>query len=160
MNSIMQSIKPKYCELIAAGRKTYEVRKTKPNIPTPFKAYIYETKDKKYMNLAICVPDKNINFIHAPGKVIAEYICDEIIEWTEDMKPPVPLSKLCLTYSQIRHYGGDKPLYLWHITNLKIYDEPKELSAFKGHKRMWYGSIYLPLTRPPQSWLYCEEVAL
>ena len=38
--SIMQSIKPQYCELIAAGRKTYEVRKTKPKIETPFKVYI------------------------------------------------------------------------------------------------------------------------
>lgn len=45
--SVMMSIKPKYCELIAAVKKTIEVRKTKPKLKTPFKCYIYCTKDKK-----------------------------------------------------------------------------------------------------------------
>lgn len=44
MKSILQSIKPKYCELIAAGKKTIEVRKTRPKLETPFKVYIYCTK--------------------------------------------------------------------------------------------------------------------
>ena len=42
--AVLISIQPKWCELIASGRKTIEVRKTKPNIPTPFKCYIYQTK--------------------------------------------------------------------------------------------------------------------
>ena len=42
--SVLFSIKPKYCELIASGKKTIEVRKTKPKLDTPFKCYIYETK--------------------------------------------------------------------------------------------------------------------
>ena len=78
MNSIMQSIKPFHCGNIAVGKKTYEVRKTRPKLKPPFKVYIYETKDKNFMNLAICVPDKNTNFIHAPGKVIGEYIYGSI----------------------------------------------------------------------------------
>lgn len=44
MKSVMLSIKPKYCELIASGRKTIEVRKTKPKVETPFKCYIYQSK--------------------------------------------------------------------------------------------------------------------
>lgn len=173
--SILQSIKPQYCELIASGIKEYELRKTKPNIPTPFKVHIYETKDKKFINMAVYEPNNNIKFEHAPGKVIAKYICDEMVEWTEDMRPPVPLSELGLSYRQIREYGGDKPLYLWHISHLKIYDKPKELSRFYkpcGIQncigcRFWFddgenfGCKTKPmrqLIRPPQSWCYVEEV--
>lgn len=43
MKSIMLSIQPKYCELIASGKKTIEVRKTAPKLETPFKCYIYCT---------------------------------------------------------------------------------------------------------------------
>lgn len=181
MKSILQSIKPLHCENIAIGIKEYELRKTKPNISTPFKVHIYETKDKKFINMAVYEPNNNIKFERAPGKVIAEYICDEMIEWTEDMRPPVPLSKICLSYSQIRKYGGNKTLYLWHISDLVIYDKPKELSEF--HKPCkcldeYEGEVYCDclncedagdsdcgiiacdkkLTRPPQSWCYVEEV--
>ena len=185
--SILQSIHPIHCENIIIGIKGYELRKTKPNIPTPFKVYIYETKDKKYMNMAIYEPKKDIKFEHALGKVIAEYICDEIIEWAEDMCPPVPLSTICLSYRQIRKYGGNKTLYLWHISDLKIYDKPKELSEFTILCKEYdkdnpdceccdYQSATCdcdtppqfdckcnglkPLTRPPQSWCYVEEACI
>ena len=46
MKSVLISIKPKWCELIASGKKTIEVRKTRPKCDTPFKCYIYCTKDK------------------------------------------------------------------------------------------------------------------
>lgn len=87
--AVMISINPEWCELIATGKKTIEVRKTKPNIPTPFKVYIYCTKDKHLvllknqyglklcyaMNLstAIAVGGTKVN-----GKVIGEYVCDYI----------------------------------------------------------------------------------
>ena len=35
MKSVLISIQPKWCELIANGGKTIEVRKTKPKIDTP-----------------------------------------------------------------------------------------------------------------------------
>lgn len=41
---ILQPIKPQYCELIASGKKTIEVRKTRPKCELPVKVYIYETK--------------------------------------------------------------------------------------------------------------------
>lgn len=44
MKSVLISIKPKWCELIARGKKTVEVRKTRPKLETPFKCYIYQTK--------------------------------------------------------------------------------------------------------------------
>lgn len=41
---ILISIKPNYCELIENGKKTLELRKSKPKINTPFKGYIYRTR--------------------------------------------------------------------------------------------------------------------
>lgn len=44
--SVLISINPKWCELIASGKKTVEVRKTRPKLETPFKCYIYCTNTK------------------------------------------------------------------------------------------------------------------
>ena len=44
--AVMLSIRPKWCEKIASGEKTIEVRKTKPKLETPFKCYIYCTLPK------------------------------------------------------------------------------------------------------------------
>lgn len=60
---ILISIKPNYCELIENGKKTLELRKSKPKINTPFKGYIYRTKDKR-------------NNSNKNGKVIGEFVCD------------------------------------------------------------------------------------
>lgn len=43
MKSVLISIQPRWCELIASGKKTIEIRKTKPKLETPFKVYIYCT---------------------------------------------------------------------------------------------------------------------
>lgn len=45
MKSVLISIRPKWVEKIASGKKTIEVRKSAPK-EVPFKAYIYCTKDK------------------------------------------------------------------------------------------------------------------
>ena len=44
--AVLMSIKPNFCELIASGKKTIEVRKTRPKLQPPFKCYIYETSQK------------------------------------------------------------------------------------------------------------------
>ena len=56
MKSILLSIKPKYVELIASGKKTIEVRKTAPK-EVPFKAYIYETKKEHLQVKAVFISD-------------------------------------------------------------------------------------------------------
>lgn len=45
-DAVLLSIYPKYCELILNGSKTVEIRKNKPNLPTPFKCYVYCTRAK------------------------------------------------------------------------------------------------------------------
>ena len=48
MKSVLISIRSQWCEKIASGKKTIEVRKSAPK-EVPFKAYIYCTKDKTYL---------------------------------------------------------------------------------------------------------------
>ncbi len=213
MKSILQSIKPQYCELIASGKKTIEVRKTRPKCELPVKGYIYCTKAKKlFWHNGLChslddlyrMPSGEIkygysgelmccnepytadNFLN--GKVIGEYVCDDIVELEYDELEECymfkdcyggyildeVLSNSCLSYDEICKYGKGKPLYAWHISDLKIYDKPKELSEFYKECTdkveickhcKWMDESpnkgcdgLKPLTRPPQSWCYVEEV--
>lgn len=58
------------------------------------------------------------------------------------------LKEMCLSAQEIFDYIGiGKYLYTWHISNLVIYDKPKELSEFKNTKGE-------PITRAFQSWGY------
>lgn len=202
MKSVMLSIKPKYCELIAAGKKTIEVRKTRPKIETPFKCYIYCTKEK-YNGRFLHTSDKNgcllfwlnendCTIFRYPentsytayvcnGKVIGEFVCDEIYQYTTcDAKDGVDISDgemtrmSCLTKGEIKNYElspGLFGVFGWHISDLVIYDEPKELNEFKKYNReWWYADLGLAkrdcpecqneecfLTHPPQSWCYVED---
>lgn len=175
--TILASIHPIHCEKIfhivnyapsgePIGEKRFEVRKTRPRIEPPFKVYVYETKAKGFKNIGVHWENSQI-FEHHIGKVIGEFICDSILEWHEDAKPPVLLIKTCLSYSQIRRYWGDKEkIFLWHISSLVIYDKPKELSEFRkpidchrGTQRdNCVGCWDCEITRPPQSWCYVQEI--
>lgn len=191
MKSVLISIKPKWCELIESGKKTIEVRKTRPNIETPFRCYIYCTQSGKYKNGKSV---KNIwlnrgtdrRFI-GNGKVIGEFVCDCITplynvctdEWRllrgglhEIEKQLVWMA--CLTEEELREYANGKYCYAWHISDLKIYDKPRELSEFCAWKKcnscktsgyestacMYDEDCKAPavVTRPPQSWCYVEEL--
>ncbi len=49
--AVLLSVRPKWCELIASGKKTVEIRKTRPKIETPFKCvvritYFFRTKQR------------------------------------------------------------------------------------------------------------------
>ena len=189
MKSVLISIKPKYCELIAAGKKTIEVRKTKPRIETPFKCYIYQPKTvyvSKNKSNEFLKPIQDKRF----GKIIGEFVCDEILcfpyvegeeagEYVYNI-PTVIGEQTCLDYGDVSNYGNGKSLYFWHISNLAIYDEPKELSEFGRECNLDCPSVRCPywkyqrvnadewdydcscnnikpLKRPPQSWCYVVE---
>lgn len=167
MKAILQSIKPQHCANIAAHIKKIEVRKTKPNVPTPFKVYIYCTKGEKLWKKGNSVfLDKRYNRLLQTfdymlnGKIIGEYVCNYI---TTDFL----ISDTCISVEDLEKYSGNKTIYGWHISNLVIYDKPKELSEFQkcytvkniNNPDFHYKEQMLnPLTRPPQSWCYVEEV--
>jgi hypothetical protein len=138
MKAVLLSIKPEYCELIAKGKKTIEIRKTKPKLKTPFKCYIYETKAINHQKILVDLGG-NLPTIYAKGsgKVIGEFVCDGILDLHDNGKEfVIPLNReisellmplSCLSYKELRDYANGKQLYGWHIADLKIYDEPKEL---------------------------------
>lgn len=182
MKSVLISIQPKWCEKIARGKKTVEVRKTRPKIETPFKCYIYCTKNKHpnghdLLELHIDGKIKKMNC-----KVIGEFVCDYITMLKADSKIQCMYNKemnTCMTDEEIVKYAGfEKPLYYWHISDLVIYDKPKSLSEFyrpcnhdcmscelgkydmELHDTLCTANppSRIPITRPPQSWCYVEEV--
>ena len=183
MKSVLLSIKPKYCMLIANGEKTVEVRKTMPKIITPFKCYMYCTKEhtngdfiltkseelSKLFGKNKCVGInkgfKTSEDIDLKGKVIGEFVCDKTQNLFSNSQFWIDediVNRTCLNNYEIRKYanGSDK-IYGWHISDLVIYDKPKELGEFYtegkseiDYKRDWFNDK--PLTRPPQSWCYVE----
>lgn len=196
--AVLTSIQPKWVYKIYCGAKTYEIRKTKPKIEPPFKCYIYCTQSGMYKN-GISVKNIWINrgtenrFI-GNGKVVGEFVCDEIKTYLSDdfvgaenfngtiREKPIDgeygywipnQDQTCLTYCEILKYGAGKTLYGWHISNLVIYDKPKELTDFRMPKKCnsckvsgyenccpYDEKCIVPAvpSRQPQSFFYVEEL--
>ena len=174
MKSILLSIRPKYVELIASGEKTIEVRKTAPQ-EVPFKAYIYCTNGeysptncgKKSISDCLILNRNVVN-----GQVIGEFICDKVDKYTfshyeaEYRVTHVEQNAMCLNQPELIRYGKGETLYGLHISDLKIYDRPKELSEFRtpknphriGNSHSWILDGYKKITRPPQSWMHVEDL--
>ena len=154
MTSVLISIKPKWCELIASGKKTIEVRKTQPRLNTPFKVYIYCTQGKptlgRYLenNSLKATPETDFDhynrntLFRANGKVIGEFVCDEITGgfWIAPFSDYLQRQS-CLSYDEVCDYANGKPIFAWHISNLVIYDQPRELSDFTTRTSVYYDSI-------------------
>ena len=164
--AVLISIRPKWCEKIAKGEKTIEVRKNRPKLETPFKCYIYCTKAKERLIDILKDGDENYGEIYhgkpvfiktdegsvcdmlgKRQKVIGEFVCDRIFpidvydngcikDWNFEC-----MWQACLPYEGIAAYiGREKRGYGWHISDLKIYDKSKDLGEF------WF---------PPEK--YCEK---
>lgn len=180
--AVMLSIRPKWCEKIASGEKTIEVRKTRPNLPTPFKGYIYCTQGNDARRLR-----------GSWGKVIGEFVCDCVTplynvcmdDWKRlagglhNIEKEL-VNQACLTEAKLHTYAGGKNCFAWHISNLKIYDAPKKLGDFwrdcpeyselstncwscenvcgDGNETDCNTDGRLYLHRPPQSWCYVEAI--
>lgn len=128
MKAVMISINPKWCDLIESGKKTVEVRKTKPKLDVPFKCYIYCTKGE-----TIYLPRDIFGKNPLNGKVIGEFVCDGIRPEPEIADQLVDVGLMlhsCLSSAELLKYANGNALYSWHISELKIYDEPKQLSSF------------------------------
>ena len=134
--AVLLSIQPRWCGLIASGKKTIEVRKTRPKIETPFKVYIYCTNDKKnhfWTGKRYSYADErshNAFDKDGNGKVIGEFICDAIISHCEMANADIAEQRGCIRREQLFEYANGAELYGWHISDLKIYNNPKELSHF------------------------------
>lgn len=159
MKEVLISIQPKWCEKIASGKKTVEVRKTRPKIEAPFKCYIYCTLPPKeelfthgcireYANELIRLQDGRIVYDYGMRlccdiedrpytrdnflcqKVIGEFVCDAIISHCEMANADIAEYQGCIRREKLFEYANGKELYGWHISDLVIYDKPKKLSEF------------------------------
>lgn len=173
--AVLFSIKPDYCELISLGAKTSEIRKTKPKLEPPFKCYVYCTKPKRSGDIFLVGGEHPVQ---GNGKVIGEFVCDEIKDYYPiDTKDPINKpygeeieKESCLSTKQVNDYGfrtlGYGILFGLHITDVVIYDKPRELSYFckpvecpRGlQKAECVGCWDCEIKRPPQSWCYVKEV--
>lgn len=176
--AVLLSVRPEWCSRIFSGWKTVEIRKTRPvSLKEPFKCYIYCTKGTKFFCWKavdhLYFDDRSHNLFdrRADGMVVGEFICDDIRRIgpeccvvKEDIESAIAGS--CLTVPQVKDYAGWKSgmsyadlkdLYGWHISELKIYDKPRELRAFTGLLNTRFGVRPVEAQRPPQSWCYVEE---
>lgn len=195
--AVLISIQPKWCELISSGKKTVEVRKNRPKIDTPFKCYIYCTNNQVFAQSSMegeffTAPKSGLRELERcgskilNGKVIGEFVCDDITKFTIDPKLDnltlmAMANRSCLSKPQLEDYCSDYWLYGWHISDLKIYDKPRELDELRAICRHYDDGLcgdceyyyyannesyrceecavdgLKPLKRPPQSWCYVEE---
>lgn len=187
MKSVLIAIRPKWVEKIchkigedetgkAIYEKRIEVRKSAPK-EVPFKCYIYETQGRTETPWI----DEDGHFIYkGRGQVIDEFICDKVDEYPYDYCDGVDIDddtilETAIDREDINIYAKGKTLYGWHISDLKIYDKPRELSEFRKSGFMteeeWLFNLYpnthchyeawakkFEITRPPQSWQYIEDL--
>lgn len=189
MKSVLISIQPKWCELIANGKKTIEVRKTAPKLQTPFKCYIYCTLnginelfkewESKVGNYGATQYWKWGNWSERKGKVIGEFVCDKFENRYFYMDTDgTPISNIrkdfeqasCLKRKEIIDYilcpnkkwnaeKGTNWVYGWHISDLKIYDKPKELGEFwvRSNQPDCSQCAHVPVDMHPQEFVWHND---
>ena len=162
---------------------------------------IYHGKTKFITWDGIGVPD---DIDSAMQKVIGEFVCDKIdklvhvgacnndvlqlnIETPDGLWKPAEslLQAACMTKASTEKYLQGRNGYCWHISDLNVYDKPRDLDEFSrfgffGMGRSncvcgnWRCENYEPsedhmipptckidgcsICRPPQSWCYVEEL--
>jgi len=134
--AVLISIRPMWSQKIMSGQKTVEVRKTRPKMNPPFKCYIYKCGN---------------------GKVIGEFLCDEIIEDRTYGHNEEFYRAACMSAYDAAAYAMQSPMYGWHISDLRVYDHPRDLWEFTGLRITKDGFELSLITRQPQSWRYVEE---
>ena len=141
MKSILISIKPKYVAKILNREKTTEIRKTAPKCELPIDVYIYCTKgafmgylSKKYVGKVVA--KFTLRKVEKLKIYVGSYIPVAILH--TDSIPTCSLmeKESCLTMDEIWKYTKTKG-YAWHISDLVIFDKPKELGEFKQSKLPW-----------------------
>lgn len=181
---ILASLKPYYYYLIAEEKKKIEVRKTAlKNLPQDIAFYM--SKDEK--SFAKIPKEFQEKYRKHFGKVGMKVVCDKVELFKYDYDCGVDIEydtllKTSIDRQDINVYSQFKNLYGWHISDLKIYDKPRELSEFKtppceksekacGNCK-WLVKINTPdvyececyvedgrpITRPPQSYMWVKEL--
>ena len=158
MKSVLISLSPYYYYLIGEGFKKIEVRKSFPKAENWNKTVLcYMTKDlKSFARIPDVFQEKYAPHI---GNVGMRFVCDDVFACNYDYSDGVDIDDDSLLFTRLERdeiniYAKGKTIYCWHISNLKIYDKPTDLSRFS---KVGFGSP-VPLIHPPQSWCYAEKI--
>ena len=176
------SIQPYYAYLEMKGIKTIEIRKREPKSKDwSRKVKVYVSQNKKSFNR---IPKEDrVWFKQYVGKVAYEFVCDKVDTILCASTDHRYFSKCgtCLTEEEIRNYCNGNDIFGWHISDLKVYDKPKELGEIityttrrryttKKAKEFTGDGINIEklihgnrveariITKPPQSWQYVGEM--
>lgn len=190
MRKVLASLKPYYYYLVGEGIKTIEVRKNMPKASDwDNEVLFYMSKDVK--SFAKIPKEFQEKYRKHFGKVGMQFVCDNIEKYDYDCCPhpelgynigddcgdnwynidDEELQKTGLTNEDFKKYGKGKDIYGWHISELKIYDKPKDLNDFCkpcpmedkynclrcGYYSDYSGVCINYVNRPPQSWFYVEK---
>lgn len=143
MKSVLISIQPYWVFLIiskAMGwkvdkEKTIEVRKNLPKDANWDKSVkVYCSKDGR--SFSMIPKEYQPAMKQFLGKVVGEFVCDKTFDICIEVSDPddlpgYPFPCTGLTDKEILQYlGNGKTGYGWHISQLKIYDDPKPLWKF------------------------------
>ena len=122
--------------------------------------------------MRLCCDEKNRpysqdNFLCK--KVIGEFVCDGIVKFDssffdeQEERDTDEIAELlrdsCLTYSELCNYVGCKTFYAWHISELVVYDKPKELRDFARVSSPYdQTGVKRRAIKSMQGFVYVEEI--
>ena len=191
MRQILMPIKPEGVEKILSGEKTLEIRKTAPKEwidyikgktdrkPDPTTAFLYCEKGRVAVEWWSGVGFPGV----INGWVFAKFALKKVEGCvnpffpkgsfaTPTMTYEYVLEKSCMSAGQLDACLGGKGKrgYAWHISDLEVFDEPKELSEFLAknacrdcpHRHSPNRDMcdicegLKPMTHAPNDWRYAE----
>lgn len=157
----------------------------------------YWRSGKEIVDVNSRLPAYRHNSYLAEGKVIGEFVCDKVTHMQAYRDEygfshltnidSYTLQKMCLKAYELFDYITNCTAHtnisyngcLWHISDLKIYDKPRELNEFwyvdkcpyataegctykyhcfrAGENNHKNGRCGKQVQKPPQSWMYVEE---
>ncbi len=189
MKAILMSVHAKWCALMMNGKKKVEVRKGTALYKAIQKLideygyadiYVYCTKKEELFYDLVCgkrfyfnLPNRNKNKVYrlSNGMVVFKFRCYKVEElfikygvgWqTKTIKGKEQIEKLTqLSVFQLFEYCGRKTSTAIHISDLEVFDKPKELSEFEHYNLTEKSYRRFPhcdfnLTKAPQSWQWIE----
>ena len=133
-DTIILSLHDRWWKKMLAGEKPLEIRKTKPAGLGSYRVLVYVTGTGEIQGEFTCNSFYKIRTIPEPQEwARIKGLCDTINVQEGS----------CLTKQQLKEYAGSsgKPLWGWHVSEVKEYYTPHPLSLYR-------------LKRPPQSWKY------
>lgn len=163
MKAILISLPPEQVARILNKKQTIIIQKTFPKCKLPIEVYIYCTKgivayletDKEKPWLLdghyVCY-DKKLS-----EKVVAKFTLEEFDEnYTIRVNAELMKEENRISLSFENVLDGLKKCTakycIWNISNLQIFDKPKEIIEF--FEPYECGGLLFPLTNPPKTWRY------